>query len=114
MGFVEAVYPRAVAVAIRSRGLAVDQALAFPVRAMGMVAGSHKADLVVEQTVIVETKAARGFSEAHVRRPSLICAPADCVSACCSIPVLCVSPSDVCFCDACPSVVDVRVFRVLM
>lgn len=65
LGFVEAVYQRALAVEIRTRGPTVARELAFPVHDKGNVVGSYRADLVVEQTVIVETKGATGFSDPH-------------------------------------------------
>jgi GxxExxY protein len=64
-GFVESVYQKAMAIALRSLGLQVEREFALAARFRGCVVGEFKADLVVNRTVIVELKAIRTLEAAH-------------------------------------------------
>lgn len=58
-GFLEKVYENALAHELRKRGLVVDPQRPVPVYYDGLVVGDYVADLIVENTVIVELKATR-------------------------------------------------------
>jgi GxxExxY protein len=64
-GFLESVYVNAMVVALRARGLSVEQQFAVPVWFRGIKVGSFCSDLVVEGKVIVELKAVRSIDPAH-------------------------------------------------
>jgi GxxExxY protein len=55
-GFNEAVYRRALAVELRYRGIEVSEHVRYEVQYRGELVGTYEADLVAEQTIIVETK----------------------------------------------------------
>ena len=55
-GFTEAVYRRALAVELQFRGTAVSQEVRDEVVYRGVVVGVYQADMVVESSVIIETK----------------------------------------------------------
>jgi GxxExxY protein len=57
-GFVESVYLNAFAIALRQAGLRVDSERPIKVRFRGAVVGEFRADLVVDDVVICELKAA--------------------------------------------------------
>jgi GxxExxY protein len=64
-GFLEAVYANALSVELRSRGVPVERDVPFAVMYRGTSVGRYVADLVVDQRVIVETKAAKAIDAAH-------------------------------------------------
>lgn len=64
-GFLERVYENALALELRSRGLAVEAQRPIEVRYRGEAVGEYVADLVVEGKVIVEVKAAATLDGAH-------------------------------------------------
>lgn len=64
-GFLEKVYENALALELRKRGLDVKQQAPVSVFYDGTVVGEYFADLVVSDTVIVELKAVKEFSDAH-------------------------------------------------
>ncbi len=64
-GFLEAVYRRALEVELRARGMAVAVEVPYSIKFNGNVIGDYRADLVVEQKVIVECKAAEYLTPAH-------------------------------------------------
>ncbi len=53
-GFLENVYKNALLIAMRRKGLQVEVERSFEVLFRGNVVGRYRADLIVEQTVIVE------------------------------------------------------------
>lgn len=55
-GFLEAVYQRALPVALAERGIASEREVPILVRFRGEIVGEYRADLVVERKVIVECK----------------------------------------------------------
>jgi GxxExxY protein len=65
-GFLESVYRSAMTVALRDKGLAVESEVELNARFRGRSIGTFRADLVVEGAVLVELKAARAISPAHV------------------------------------------------
>ncbi|HUQ80787.1 MAG TPA: GxxExxY protein [Gemmatimonadaceae bacterium] len=64
-GFLESVYANALTVELRSRGLHVERHVVFELFYRGTRVGRYVADLVVEGTVVVETKAARAIEAPH-------------------------------------------------
>ena len=84
-GFLESTYAQAMFVALESLGLAVSSEVPVPVWFRGRKIGQYFADLLVEETVILELKAALRW-KAHTR-PSCftICGQRKSKSACCSI-----------------------------
>ena len=65
-GFVEKVYENALAMELRNAGLKVEQQHSVSVLYQGTVVGEFAADLLVEDRVIVELKAAKALDEVHV------------------------------------------------
>jgi len=55
-GFLESVYRRALVVELRHAGLAVEKEVAFELFHLGEWIGRYRADLIVEQQLIVEVK----------------------------------------------------------
>ena len=64
-GFLECVYHRAFAVALSQAGLFVEVELSIPVYFRGVQVGDFSADIVVENTVILELKAVQELNAAH-------------------------------------------------
>ena len=65
VGFLVSVYEGALAVVLRGCGLRVVRQPPIVVRYRGVVLGEYRPDLVVEDAVIVELKAARAIEAAH-------------------------------------------------
>jgi GxxExxY protein len=64
-GFAEKVYENAMVHELNKAGLRVRQQWAVTVKYEGVVVGEFTADLLVEETVLVELKAGRALDEAH-------------------------------------------------
>ena len=64
-GFSEALYQRALPVALLARGVSCELELALVVRFKGEVVGNYRADLIVEGKVIVECKTADQILPIH-------------------------------------------------
>lgn len=64
-GFLESVYENALVMALREKGLLVSQQVPIPVWFRGKIVGNFTADLVVDEIVLLELKAARSIDEAH-------------------------------------------------
>lgn len=64
-GFLEKVYKNALVEELSTIGLAIDVEKTYSIRYRGKIIGSYAADLVVENTVIVELKAVENLSPAH-------------------------------------------------
>jgi GxxExxY protein len=64
-GFLEKVYENALAIELRQGGHSVAQQKPVEVRYRGEIVGIYQADLVVDDTVIVELKAVRAL-ERHI------------------------------------------------
>jgi len=65
VGFLEKVYENALTVELRKTGVAVQQQYGIKVWYEGVVVGDFAADLLVEDSVIVELKAASGIDPIH-------------------------------------------------
>ena len=65
VGFLEKVYENALAHELRKAGLRVEQQKPLRVLYDGVVVGEYAADLVVDESVIVELKAAKAIDEIH-------------------------------------------------
>jgi GxxExxY protein len=65
-GFIESVYEKSLAIALREKGIEVFQQVAIPVWFRGTQVGDFDADLLVERSVIVELKSARAIDSAHL------------------------------------------------
>ena len=64
-GFLESVYEQAMLIALSDAGLHVDRQLPITVNFRGQVVGEFRADIVVNNQVIVEIKAARAIGSAY-------------------------------------------------
>ena len=64
-GFLEKVYENALALALRKSGLNVKQQLPIDVHFDGEIVGKYEADLVINDLIILELKAARTLSPEH-------------------------------------------------
>lgn len=64
-GFLEKVYENALAISLRQMGLKVEQQAKILVYFTGEVVGEYYADLLVEDSVIVELKAAQNIAPEH-------------------------------------------------
>lgn len=64
-GFPEAVYGNALALVLSEAGLRVEQEARLHVAFRGRIIGEFRADLVVEQRLLVETKACQALAPAH-------------------------------------------------
>jgi GxxExxY protein len=70
-GFLEKVYENALAVELRSAGLAVEQQRGIAVSYKGVLVGEYFVDLLVEDSVLVELKTVRLLDRAHRAQPRL-------------------------------------------
>jgi GxxExxY protein len=64
-GFLESVYQKSLALALESAGLMVCSRIDIPVWFRGHRVGQFEGDLLVEQCVLLELKAARALGSAH-------------------------------------------------
>lgn len=64
-GFLEAVYVNAMTVLLQLAGVRVDRQVPFDIRFHGQHLGTYRADLVVEDRIIVEIKAGRTIIPQH-------------------------------------------------
>jgi GxxExxY protein len=64
-GFLESVYRESMTLLLRSQGHRVDQELPVEVYFRGQSVGLYRADMVVDEKVIVELKCARSLDSAH-------------------------------------------------
>ncbi len=65
-GFVESVYENALAHELAKAGLKVAKQVTYPVLYDDVVVGEHRADMVVEDKVVVELKAVSELAPQHV------------------------------------------------
>ena len=65
-GFLEKIYENALAIEIRKTGLEVEQQKAIRVLYDGKVVGDYFADLLVENSVRVESKAVKALEDIHM------------------------------------------------
>ncbi len=64
-GFLERVYENALVLELEEAGTAVQSQMPISVSYKGKIVGEYFADLIVDNTVIVELKAAENLVEAH-------------------------------------------------
>ena len=64
-GFLESVYQQAMRIALGQAGLRVAVEVPVPVYFRGEVVGNFRADLIVNDSVLIELKAISGFDAAH-------------------------------------------------
>jgi GxxExxY protein len=64
-GFLESVYENALVIALREKGLLIQQQVPIPVWFRGRIIGNFTADLIAANIVILELKAARSIDESH-------------------------------------------------
>jgi GxxExxY protein len=64
-GFLEGVYQEALRIALLQAGMEVKSEIPVPVYFRGVVVGNYRADLVVNDCVLLELKAISGFDAAH-------------------------------------------------
>ena len=64
-GFLEKVYENALTHEIRKTGLQVQQQQPIQVHYDGVVVGEYVADVVVENTILVELKSVKAFDDVH-------------------------------------------------
>jgi GxxExxY protein len=65
-GYLEKVYENALAYELRSQGLRVEQQYPLNVRYERVIVGEYVADLVVDESVLVELKAVDGLNDVHL------------------------------------------------
>jgi GxxExxY protein len=65
-GFLESIYRAAMTIALREAGLLVQPEVELEARFRGRSIGAFRADLLIENAVVVELKAARGIDSAHI------------------------------------------------
>ena len=65
-GFLEKVYENALAHELRKAGLAVEQQARMKVHYDGVEVGDYIADLVVDESLVVELKACKALDDIHV------------------------------------------------
>ena len=65
-GFLEKVYENALAHELRKHGLCVQQQIPIEVSYDGVAVGVYVADLIVNDLLVLELKAARAIDDAHV------------------------------------------------
>ncbi len=64
-GFVEKVYENALRVALCQAGFRVDQQVSVDVQFRGVTVGEHYADLIVNESIVIELKAVRRLQPEH-------------------------------------------------
>ena len=64
-GFLESVYEKCLLIELRKAGLRAESQKAITVQYEGKVVGEFVADVIVEETVLLELKSARRLSKAH-------------------------------------------------
>ena len=65
-GFLEKVYENALAIELRKNGLKAQQQYGIQVKYDGAIIGEFAADLLIEEKVIIELKAAKALDEVHM------------------------------------------------
>ncbi|MEO8727237.1 MAG: GxxExxY protein [Acidobacteriaceae bacterium] len=64
-GFLESVYHNALFYELRQRGIAAQREVSIPVHYRGILVGEFRADLVVENAIVLELKAASQIERSH-------------------------------------------------
>ena len=64
-GFLESVYENALVIELRKRGFKVEQQKSIVVEYDGNEVGTHRLDLVVQGTIVIDLKTVRAFEDVH-------------------------------------------------
>jgi GxxExxY protein len=64
-GFLESVYQKSLGLALQAKGIEILWPIAIPVWFRGHQVGSFEGDMLVEQSVLLELKAARSLDRSH-------------------------------------------------
>jgi GxxExxY protein len=64
-GFIESVYHNALILELLSRRMKIDKEVMIDIRYNGVVVGTHRLDLIVENTIVVELKAIKNLEDIH-------------------------------------------------
>ena len=64
-GFLEKIYENALLIALREKGLMATQQAPLKVLFRGQVVGEYFADLIIENSVLIELKALKGLASEH-------------------------------------------------
>ena len=64
-GFLEAVYEQALRIELQNQGIAFEAQKKIEVRYANQVVGVHLLDLIVENQLVIELKAAKGLDDIH-------------------------------------------------
>src|SRR5271169_4012700 len=64
-GFLESVYEKALIIELKKRGLAVQNQMEVVIAYDGQEVGSHRLDLFVEDTIVVDLKAIKNLEDIH-------------------------------------------------
>lgn len=65
VGLLEKVYENALAMELRRAGLKAEQQKPLPVRYDGAIVGDYAVDIMVNESVLVELKAAKNIDDIH-------------------------------------------------
>ena len=65
-GFLENIYEEALKVDLNEHGLHFESQKTIEIEYLGVVVGTHRLDLVVEETIIVELKAVNEIADVHL------------------------------------------------
>ena len=65
IGFAESVYENALALALKQKGLRVENQVPLKIRFRGVIVGEFCADLLVEERILIELKAVAFLAEEH-------------------------------------------------
>ena len=64
-GFIESIYENALVIALRKRGLKVEQQVEIEIVFEGEKVGKHRLDLYVENEIVIDLKAVKELDEIH-------------------------------------------------
>ncbi|MFQ6678752.1 MAG: GxxExxY protein [Fidelibacterota bacterium] len=64
-GFLEAIYENSLAILLREEGLEVEQQKELVVKFKNLIVGKYKTDLIVNDKIILELKAAKNIAPEH-------------------------------------------------
>jgi GxxExxY protein len=65
VGFLESVYEKAIAVALRHRSIPFSEQTDVRVFFEGEIVGMHRMDLIVDEQIVVELKAVKALEDIH-------------------------------------------------
>lgn len=64
-GFVEGIYHNALMLEFANRGIKAERETQIKVRYKGKIVGTHRLDIVVEDSIVLELKTVENLSKAH-------------------------------------------------